>query len=255
MTVPVTSWLSFLKKPRPTNPTSSAAVFDGPTQLDEFTQGKRSMDARNRKVEQQNRKLWVLTFVMGGAVLLSTTTNLRYSGKSLYIPYVVPMDARGHIFDPKFLDVTNPSANVAQNPFLIRSTIEEFIGNWRYVTTDLISLKTSVDRVYALFDDNSEVATVVTNWYRSHDPVERAKKVHVEASGVTAVPDSANTYNVYWQEEETNLTSSEKKKTYWRAKIVLAFRPVTSQEEAQRNRFGGIWVTNVTEPIEETSHE
>jgi type IV secretion system protein VirB5 len=75
--------------------------------------------------------------------------------------------------------------------------------------------------------------------------------MHVEASVKNILPQSLNTYEVYWEEHETNLTSQAATVSHWRSVITLSINPPKNEADVHRNRFG-LFIENLTEAQKET---
>ena len=99
--------------------------------------------------------------------------------------------------------------------------------------------------------EHSEASAMLLSWFRSHDPVDRAKNVHVDASVKNILPQSLNTYEVYWEERETNLTGQTARVSHWRSVITLSINPPKNEADVHRNRFG-LYVERLTDPQKES---
>ena len=223
------------------------------SQLSIALAGKRTLDARNRKDKQLIKLLWGAVFVLGGALVFSTATNFRYSGQSQYIPYVLQTDRTGRILNA---EIMKPSAVRETTAFrsLIDRELCSWIQDWRAVTTDPYAQKTLADHVYAQLDEHGEAVNTVTEWYRAHDPIERAKQVHVEANVQSLVPQSANVYEVYWKETETNLSDRSMKVSHWRSVLTISFSFPKSDPSGTANA-DGLYIETLTTPQKDSSNE
>ena len=129
--------------------------------------------------------------------------------------------------------------------------MSSWVQDWRTVTADILSQKTIADRVFSMVADHSEASSFLLSWFRSHDPVDRAKNVHVEATVKNILPQSLNTYEVYWEERETNLTGQVAAVSHWRSVITLSINPPKNEADVHRNRFG-LYVERLTDPQKES---
>ena len=157
---------------------------------------------------------------------------------------------QAQILNPDQSDAANFSSQKA-----IKAQVTGWLQDLRSVTTDELAQKTLADHVYALMDGNGEAVGIVTNWYRSNDPVERAKTVHVEATVRNIVAQSNNSYEVYWEERETNLSDRDSGRTSrWRAVIQIAVRAPKTQADISANPYG-VWIERITQPQKDNANE
>ena len=219
------------------------------SQLDIYLAGMRTLDSRNRSEIRQKRFLASVCCVLLAVNGIQAVENVRTSAKSHLIPYIVQTDQQGRIINTEVLRDRS-----IEEPFTATKTIiaelASWLQDWRAVTTDIYAQKSIVDRVFSMVAEHSEASAWLLGWYRAHDPVDRARNVHVEASVKSILPQSLNTYEVYWEERETNLTSQTPTVSHWRSVITLSINPPKNEADVHRNRFG-LFIEHMTEPNKE----
>lgn len=215
-----------------------------------YLAGKRTLDARNRAVIWQRNAALGLNAALMALCLIMALENMRNSSKSHLVPYIVQTDQTGRIINTEVLKDRSVEEHFAATK-TISAEVAYWIQDWRTVTTDIQAQRSLAERVFFMVADNSEAKDFLMTWFRSNNPMERAKQVHVEALVKSIVPLSANTYEVYWQESEINLASQTPVISNWRNKVELTVNLAASEAEIHRNRFG-IFIKRITEPIKDS---
>jgi type IV secretory pathway TrbF-like protein len=219
------------------------------TQLDIYLAGQRTLDARNRTEIRQKKFLACLCGALLGINIIQAVENVRNSAKSHLIPYIVQTDQRGRIINAEILKDRSVDENFTATK-TITAELASWVQDWRTVTVDILAQKSIADRVFSMVAEHSEGSVWLLSWFRSHDPVDRAKSVHVDASVKNILPQSLNTYEVYWEERETNLTSQTATISHWRSVITLSINPPKNEADVHRNRFG-LYIERLTDPQKE----
>jgi type IV secretion system protein VirB5 len=219
------------------------------TQLDIYLAGQRTLDARNRSEIRQKKFLACLCVALLGINVIQAIENVRNAAKSHLIPYIVQTDQQGRIINTEILKDRSIDENFTATK-TITAELAAWVQDWRTVTVDILAQKSIADRVFSMVAEHSEASTWLLSWFRSHDPVDRAKSVHIDASVKNILPQSLNTYEVYWEEREMNLTSQTASISHWRCVITLAINPPKNEADVHRNRFG-LYVERLTDPQKE----
>jgi type IV secretion system protein VirB5 len=220
------------------------------SQLDIYLAGQRTLDARNRAVIQQKNFLACICAALLVTNGIQAVENFRNSAKSHLIPYIVQTDQQGRIVNAEILKDRAIDENFSATK-TITAELSSWVQDWRTVTADILSQKAIADRVFSMVAEHSEASSFLLSWFRSHDPVDRAKNVHVEATVKNILPQSLNTYEVYWEERETNLTGQVAGVSHWRSVITLSINPPKNEADVHRNRFG-LYVERLTDPQKES---
>ena len=220
------------------------------SQLDIYLAGQRTLDARNRAVIQQKNFLACICAALLVVNGIQAIENYRNSAKSHLIPYIVQTDQQGRIINTEILKDRAIGENFTATK-TITAELSSWVQDWRTVTTDIMAQKAIADRVFSMVADHSEASGFLLSWFRAHDPVDRARSVHVEVSVKNILPQSTNTYEVYWEERDTNLNGQPAAVSHWRSVITLSINPPKNEADVHRNRFG-LYVERLTDPQKET---
>ncbi|MCU1329724.1 MAG: conjugal transfer protein TrbF [Bryobacterales bacterium] len=220
------------------------------SQMSIYLAGMRTLDARNRSDIRQKKIAFGFCIALLGLNGIQAAENLRNSAKSHLIPYIVQTDEHGRILNTEILKDRSLEEQFTPTK-TITAELASWVQDWRAVSTDVYAQKSLADRVFSMVADHSEASATLLNWYRANDPVDRGKSMHVEASVRNILPQSLNSYEVYWEEKETNLTSQTTTVSRWRSVIRLSITPPKNEAEVHRNRFG-LFIERLTEPQRET---
>lgn len=125
-----------------------------------------------------------------------------------------------------------------------RSTLSEWVSNFRLVTPDGVSQRGAIDKVYAMISSGSSAQTKVSDFYRDKPPQTRAQSetVHVEVNSV--LPTSAQTYEVEWLETIRDLQGT----VLYQQRLKGAFTFVVSSSPPNDERLSrlnpiGLYIT------------
>ncbi len=107
-------------------------------------------------------KNWRIMAVFCSTIALVATTGIVWlSARSHVVPFVVLVDNLGRPVASGVADQTS-----LNDDRLKRSNIFNWIENLRTVTTDGVSQRKAIDRVYAQIASASEAQTIVSEYYR-----------------------------------------------------------------------------------------
>ncbi len=219
------------------------------SQLDIYLAGQRTLDARNRSMIQQRNVLALVCAALLVTNGVQAVENYRNSAKSHMIPYILQTDKQGRILNAEILKDRAIDENFSASK-TITAELAAWVEDWRRVTSDIMSTKAIGDRLFSMVSEHSEASTFLLGWFHAHDPVDRSKNVHVEATVKNILPQSLNTYEVYWEERETNLNGQTTAVSHWRSVITLAINPPKNEADIHRNPFG-LYVERMTDPQKE----
>jgi type IV secretion system protein TrbF len=115
--------------------------------------------------------------------LVATAGMVWLSARSRVVPFVVLVDNLGRPVASGVADQTS-----LNDDRLKRSNIFNWVENLRTVTTDGVSQRKAIDRVYAQIASGSAAQTFVSEYYRGDPPFKRAETetVSVEVKSVLA---------------------------------------------------------------------
>src|SRR5438067_2243112 len=137
-------------------------------------------------------KNWRTMAALSGIIALLATSGLIWvSLRSRVVPFVVLLDSLGR---PVASGLAVQAAG--NDDRLRRATIFTWIENLRLVTTDGVSQRKAIDRVYAEIASGSAAQTFVSDFYRSAPPASRAQTETVSVEVTSVLPTSDRTYEV-----------------------------------------------------------
>ena len=160
--------------------------------------------------------------------------------KPKVVPYVVALDNLGRVVASGMADQGAPTDDK-----LKRATLFRWVSDLRTVTTDGVSQRKAIDRVYAMIASGSPAQVEVGEFYRNDPPTQRAqsKTADVEVKAVFATSDQ--TYQVEWTETLRNLSGEVQAEERWKGSFTIAVNPPNDERLIRVNPLG-IYVTNVS---------
>jgi type IV secretion system protein VirB5 len=128
---------------------------------------------------------------------------------------------------------------------LRRSNIFNWIENLRTITTDGVSQRRAIDRVYAQIASGSAAQTFISDYYRGDPPFKRAETETVSVDVKSVLPTSDRTYEVEWVETTRDLYGAVKATDRWKGYFSIALNPPKEEREARINPLG-VYITNAS---------
>lgn len=185
-----------------------------------------------------SRQSWQIIGILALLIALAAVGGVVYIGsQSKFIPYVVEVDKLGQARAVVAADAARPVDNR-----VIGSIVRAFISDARMVTPDVALQRAAVYRVYAALS-GSDAATVKMNeWLNSdNNPFQRAAKEMVSVQISSAIPQSAESWQVDWVETVRDRQGAAKGSVRFRALLSVYVSPPdknTSEDQVQKNPFG-----------------
>src|SRR5260370_16215934 len=135
-------------------------------------------------------KNWRTMAALCSLVALVATTGIVWlSARSHVVPFVVLVDNLCRTVASRGADPTS-----LNDERLKRSDVFNWVENLRTVTTDGVSQRKAIDRVYAQIASGSEAQTLVSEYYRGDPPSKRAETETVSVDGNSVLPTRNRTY-------------------------------------------------------------
>jgi type IV secretory pathway TrbF-like protein len=128
---------------------------------------------------------------------------------------------------------------------LRRASIFTWVENLRLVTTDGISQRRAIDRVYAAIANGSAAQTFISDFYRADPPSKRAQTETVSVEVTSVLPTSDRTYEVEWTETTRDLYGAAKSTDRWKGSFSVVINPPRDERQARINPVG-LYVTNAS---------
>lgn len=150
-----------------------------------------------------SRTLWQATALTSLLVALAAVGGVVYIGsQSKFIPYVVEVNKLGEA-----MAVAPATRANTTDQRVIRATVAEYISNARTVTPDVALQRKAIFKVYALMQPGSPATRKMTSYFNGNpetNPFKRAEKMTVNVEVVSAIPQTATTWQVDWVETQRN---------------------------------------------------
>jgi type IV secretion system protein VirB5 len=162
------------------------------------------------------------------------------SARSRVVPFVVLVDNLGRPVASGVADQTSLS-----DDRLRRSNIFNWVESLRTVTTDGVSQRKAIDRVYAEIASGSAAQTFISEYYRGDPPFKRAETETVSVEVKSVLPTSDRTYEVEWVETSRDLYGAVKATDRWKGYFSIALNPPRDERQARINPLG-VYITNAS---------
>jgi type IV secretory pathway TrbF-like protein len=184
-------------------------------------------------------KNWRLAAILAltVAVVLAAGT-IWLAGQTKLVPYVVEVDKLG-----ASVAVARADRAVAPNQSIIRAQLASWISDARSVSTDPVSERATLTRVYSLIGVTAK--PYLDDWYRTHSPFQAGANHTVAVTIEDVLPQSATTFQIQWTEEQRGLDGSHAATSHWVAQMTVGINPPTDEATILRNPMG-IYVTSVS---------
>jgi type IV secretory pathway TrbF-like protein len=133
---------------------------------------------------------------------------------------------------------SGPSVVVTEE--MKRAALSEWVSNLRMVSSDGMSQRWAIEKVYAMISSGSSAQTFVSDFYRGEPPQTRAQSqtVHVEVN--TVLPTSEKTYQVEWIETSRDLQGKVLSQQRWKGafSFVVSSSPPNDERLSRLNPIG-----------------
>ena len=147
----------------------------------------------------------------------------------------IPLDPTG-----RYLGPGAPEHSLIVTDATKRSAVSDWVTYLRTVTSDDISQRWAIEKVYAMISSGSSAQTVVSDFYRGDPPQVRARheNVHLEINSI--LPTSDKTYEVEWLEITRDLGGRVVSQQRWKGIFTFIIRgsPPADERLARLNPIG-----------------
>ncbi len=202
-----------------------------------YIAARREWDERYGEFITRARNWRAIAVVCALTALISTGAVVWLSSRSRVVPFVVAVDSLGR---PIAAGVAE-RASVADER-LKKAAVAVWIEQLRSVTTDGISQRVSIDRVYAHIANGTQAQTFISEFYRADPPHKRGQTETVSVEVKSVLPTSDRTFEVEWQETTRDLYGAIKAQDRWKGAFTIAVNPPRDERLARINPLG-IYVT------------
>lgn len=187
-----------------------------------------------------SRRTWQIIGILSLLIALSAVGGIVYIGQqSKFVPYVVAVDKLGNAAAISRADRAAPV-----DSRVMQATLAAFINDARLVTPDVAVQRAAIFRLYAHLAPNDPATLKMTEFLNGSEdanPFKRAatETVHIEIT--SALPQSAETWQIDWIEETRNREGALKQSVRMRALVTAYVAPPdnrTGEEQIRRNPLG-----------------
>lgn len=187
-----------------------------------------------------DKRNWQIAWrITAGLLAISMAFNGKYMLDSKYVPYVVAMDALGHVISVGPADRAHP----IDSKRVIRSEMMEWVENTRRVVSDQSAQKAFLRKSYARVEEGSKAKKALDTFIAETKPFETAAINTKEAEVKYALPRGDNTFEVEWT--ETLIAPNGDKLPGVRWKGVFTYKVVVPESEAAiRANGAGFYITD-----------
>lgn len=188
-----------------------------------------------------SRTLWQAMALISLLIAFAAVGGVVYIGsQSKFVPYVVEVNKLG---EAMAVAPAKQADKVDQR--VVRASVAEFIVNARTVTPDIAMQRRSIFKLYAYMPTGSAATRKMTaflNGSPETNPFKRAEKQTVNVEIVTAIPQTASTWQVDWIETQRTRKGEPMGKPYrMRALLSVNSQPMppdTTEDQIRLNPLG-----------------
>ncbi len=219
-------------------PANSAAASATPH--NPYLAARKEWDERYGDLLTRARNWRVLALLLGVVACVQAGGLIYLSSKSRVIPFVVAIDSLDRVV----------AAGPAQqsgvtDERLVRAALYEWIGDLRMVTTDGVTQRKAIDRVYSMIGSGTPAQVQIGEFYSKNPPASRAQHQTVAAEVKAVFSTSDKTYEVEWVETTRSLNGQVLSEENWKGSVTIAVNPPADERLARINPLG-IYVIGVS---------
>jgi type IV secretory pathway TrbF-like protein len=211
-----------------------------PGKFNPYLAARREWDERYGDQISRAKNWRTMAMLSGLIALLATSGMIWLSVRSHVVPFVVLVDSLSR---PIASGIAEQASG--NDDRLRRASIFTWVENLRLVTTDGISQRRAIDRVYAAIANGSAAQTFISDFYRADPPSKRAQTETVSVEVTSVLPTSDRTYEVEWTEATRDLYGAAKSTDRWKGSFSVVINPPRDERQARINPVG-LYVTNAS---------
>jgi type IV secretion system protein TrbF len=205
-----------------------------------YLAARKEWDERYGDLITRSRNWRLLALLLGVVAFVQAGGLIYLSSKSKVIPFVVAIDS----LDRVVAAGPAPQAGVADER-LVRAALYEWISDLRMVTTDGVTQRKAIDRVYAMIGSGTPAQVQIGEFYSKDPPASRAQRQAVAAEVKAVFSTSDKTYEVEWVETVRLLNGQVLSQENWKGSVTIAVNPPADERLARINPLG-IYVVSVS---------
>jgi type IV secretory pathway TrbF-like protein len=215
---------------------SSSAVEE----YNPYLAARREWDERYGDQITRAKNWRTMAFLSGLIALVATSGVVWLSVRSHVVPFVVLVDSLSR---PVASGIAEQAS--VNDDRLKRASVFTWVENLRLVTTDGVTQRRAIDRVYAEIGNGTAAQTFISDFYRSNPPSKRAQTETVSVEVNSVLPTSDRTYEVEWVETTRDLYGAVKAMDRWKGSFSVVINPPQDERQARVNPVG-LYITNAS---------
>ena len=220
------SRITEVEKPRGSTSDESASYSP-------YLAARREWDERYGNLVSRAKNWRAAAFLALGIALVEAVILVPLSSSSRVKTIVVAVDSIGRVV------TSGPAEQLPTvDDRLKRAALFQWVQDLRMVTTDPITQRRSIDRVYSMIGSGSSAQKVITDFYRNNTPFDRAQTETVTVDVHSIVPTSARSYEVEWTETTRDRSGEVVGKQEWKGVFTIALNPPSDEKLARVNPLG-----------------
>lgn len=219
----------------PANSRAAATAAHNP-----YLAARKEWDERYGDLITRSRNWRALALLLGVVAFVQASGLIYLSSKSKVIPFVVAIDSLDRVV------AAGPAqqAGVADER-LVRAALYEWISDLRMVTTDGVTQRKAIDRVYYMIGSGTPAQVQIGEFYSKDPPASRAQRQTVAAEVKAVFSTSDKTYEVEWGETVRSINGQVLSQENWKGSVTIAVNPPADERLARINPLG-IYVVSVS---------
>lgn len=197
------------------------------------------LNARREYAEEYGKLVaaaaqWRVIGVGSLLICALAVSGMVYSAsQNHFIPYVVQVDKLGTAVPAGRADEASRA-----DQRIIRAQLAHWIANVRSVYVDAAAQREAIDGAYSMISRGGAGYNLLTDYYRSASPFERAEKETVTVQVNTVLRVAGDTWRVEWTETVRGRNGEVQSTSEWQASITTLISPPTDETTIQRNALG-----------------
>jgi len=205
-----------------------------------YLAARKEWDERYGDLIARSRNWRVLALLLGVVAFVQAGGLIYLSSKSRVIPFVVAIDNLDRVV------AAGPAQQAgAADERLVRAALYEWISDLRTVTTDGVTQRKAIDRVYSMIGSGTPAQVQIGEFYSKDPPASRAQRQTVAAEVKAIFSTSDKTYEVEWVETVRALSGQVLSQENWKGSVTIAVNPPADERLARINPLG-IYVVGVS---------
>lgn len=196
---------------------------------------RREWDARLGTAVVQARSWRVNSMVLAALLGASLLGNVYLGAQPKEVPHIIEVDALGEAIYRG--PVGQSDASFTPNETLVRYQLRRFIELTRTVSSDNVLLRKNWLDAYKMLTLTGNAR--MTDWVVENDPFKRARKETTAVEILSAVPLSAESWQIDWKETAWDKSGQMLGKPFvWRAMLRIVLQTPTSRQMMIDNPLG-----------------